>query len=103
MVEHQGSAPCIPVWKTGVYLSTPMLDGVARRAGAPRANAGMPCWNRTASWWPGRKHSCKPPSVLPRPTGQKLIESVGGSLHIHPHCSLLGLLEALGFCVVITP
>jgi len=25
MDEHQGSAPCIPVWKTGVYLSTPML------------------------------------------------------------------------------
>ena len=23
MVEHQGIAPCIPVWKTGVYLSTP--------------------------------------------------------------------------------
>ena len=22
MVEHQGIAPCIPVWKTGVYLST---------------------------------------------------------------------------------
>ena len=27
MVEHQGSAPCIPVWKTGVYLSTPMFVG----------------------------------------------------------------------------
>jgi len=27
MVEHQGIAPCIPVWKTGVYLSTPMLVG----------------------------------------------------------------------------
>src|SRR5512140_2553752 len=26
MVEHQGIAPCIPVWKTGVYLSTPMLE-----------------------------------------------------------------------------
>ena len=25
MDEHQGSAPCIPVWKTGVYLSTLML------------------------------------------------------------------------------
>jgi len=25
LVEHQGIAPCIPVWKTGVYLSTPML------------------------------------------------------------------------------
>ena len=24
MVEHQGIAPCIPVWKTGVCLSTPM-------------------------------------------------------------------------------
>jgi hypothetical protein len=28
LVEHQGSAPCIPVWKTGVYLSTPMLVGI---------------------------------------------------------------------------
>ncbi len=26
MVEHRGIAPRIPVWKTGVYLSTPMLD-----------------------------------------------------------------------------
>jgi hypothetical protein len=26
MVEHRGIAPCIPVWKTGVYLSTPMLE-----------------------------------------------------------------------------
>lgn len=26
MVEHQGIAPCIPVWKTGVYLSTPILE-----------------------------------------------------------------------------
>jgi hypothetical protein len=30
MDEHQGSAPCIPVWKTGVYLSTPMLAGKLR-------------------------------------------------------------------------
>jgi hypothetical protein len=28
MVEHQGIAPCIPVWKTGVYLSTPMLEQI---------------------------------------------------------------------------
>jgi len=26
MVEHHGIAPCIPAWKAGVYLSTPMLD-----------------------------------------------------------------------------
>jgi hypothetical protein len=26
MVEHQGIAPCIPAWKAGVYLSTPMLE-----------------------------------------------------------------------------
>ena len=25
MVEHLGIAPSIPAWKTGVYLSTPML------------------------------------------------------------------------------
>ena len=35
MVEHQGSAPRIPVWKTGVYLSIPML-------------VGIPCWNCTS-------------------------------------------------------
>jgi len=33
MDEHQGSAPCIPVWKTGVYLSTPMLGEMESRAG----------------------------------------------------------------------
>ncbi len=37
MVGHQGSAPCIPVWKTGVCLSTPM----------PVRN-GIPCWNCTS-------------------------------------------------------
>ena len=26
LVEHLGIAPSIPVWKTGVYLSTPMLE-----------------------------------------------------------------------------
>jgi hypothetical protein len=36
MVEHQGIAPCIPVWKTGVYLSTLMLGKI-----------GIPCGNRT--------------------------------------------------------
>ena len=36
MVEHQGIAPCIPVWKTGVYLSTPMLGN------------RIPCWNCTS-------------------------------------------------------
>jgi hypothetical protein len=36
MVEHQGIAPCIPVWKTGVYLSTPMLG-----------RNGVPCESRT--------------------------------------------------------
>ena len=36
MVEHQGIAPCIPVWKTGVYLSTPMLG-----------QNGVPCESRT--------------------------------------------------------
>ena len=26
LVEHLGIAPSIPIWKTGVYLSTPMLE-----------------------------------------------------------------------------
>jgi hypothetical protein len=47
MVEHQGIAPCIPVWKTGVCLSTPMLEEMARRAGAWSVNAGIPYRNRT--------------------------------------------------------
>ena len=48
MVEHQGSAPCIPVWKTGVYLSTPMLDEI-----------GIPCWNCTnLCGFAGRRLNC---------------------------------------------
>ena len=39
MDEHQGSAPCIPVWKTGVYLSTPMLEEMESRAGIAPASA----------------------------------------------------------------
>jgi len=31
--EHQDSAPYIPVWKTGVYLSTLMLGEMESRAG----------------------------------------------------------------------
>lgn len=26
MVEHEGIAPTTPVWKTGMFLSTPMLE-----------------------------------------------------------------------------
>ena len=37
MVEHQGIAPCIPVWKTGVYLSTLMLEEMESRAGVTPA------------------------------------------------------------------
>ena len=32
MVEHQGIAPCIAVWKTGVCLSTPMPGKLESRA-----------------------------------------------------------------------
>jgi len=39
MDEHQGSAPCIPVWKTGVYLSTPMLGEMESHAGIAPASA----------------------------------------------------------------
>ena len=35
VVEHQGNAPCIPVWKTGVCLSTPMLELESRAGFAP--------------------------------------------------------------------
>jgi hypothetical protein len=35
LVEHQGNAPCIPVWKTGVFLSTPMLEMESRAGFAP--------------------------------------------------------------------
>src|SRR5216117_792070 len=61
MDEHQGSAPGIPVWKTGVYLSTPMLGEMACQpkpcrlevsppspAEVQRAKAGVPCWSCTS-------------------------------------------------------
>ena len=41
MDEHQGSAPCIPVWKTGVYLSTLMLGEMESRAGIAPAFAAL--------------------------------------------------------------
>ena len=46
MVEHQGIAPCIPVWKTGVYLSTPMLEKMECRARVALAWAVL----QTAAW-----------------------------------------------------
>jgi len=36
---HKGSAPWIPVWKTGVYLSTLMLEEMESRAGIASASA----------------------------------------------------------------
>ena len=39
MDGHVGSAPCIPVWKTGVYLSTLMLGEMESRAGIAPASA----------------------------------------------------------------
>ena len=41
MDEHRGIAPRIPVWKTGVYLSTPMLDEMEARAGIAPAFAAL--------------------------------------------------------------
>src|SRR5436853_3237947 len=80
MDEHQGNAPCIPVWKTGVYLSTLMLGEMESRAGiAP------------ASWWPcastfaNRRLNCSANGIE--------IESAGGSFHPRPRCLLLGVLE----------
>ena len=46
MVEHQGIAPCIPVWKTGVYLSTPMLEKMESRVGVAPTCAVL----QTAAW-----------------------------------------------------
>src|SRR5262249_9565291 len=42
LVEHQGIAPCIPAWKAGVYLSTPMLDGKGLPSRSPQANESPP-------------------------------------------------------------
>ncbi len=36
---HEGSAPSIPVWKTGVYLSTLMPVEMESRAGIALASA----------------------------------------------------------------
>jgi hypothetical protein len=51
MVGHQGKAPCTPVWKTGVYLSTPMpVDREFHSAlRVPRSafEGGVPCRSRT--------------------------------------------------------
>jgi hypothetical protein len=41
LVEHQGIAPFIPVWKTSVYLSTPMLGEMESRAGIAPASAAL--------------------------------------------------------------
>jgi hypothetical protein len=41
MVEHQGIAPCIPVWKTGVCLSTPMPEEMESRTGIAPASAAL--------------------------------------------------------------
>ena len=49
---------------TGVYLSTLMLEEIARRAEARRAEAGIPCWSRTSVLVAVRKHFCKPPPEL---------------------------------------
>jgi len=55
MDEHQGSAPCIPVWKTGVYLSTLRKHARlaktmrVRRPGVPRSGS----WNLKAT----KRHS----------------------------------------------
>src|SRR5438552_18692098 len=80
MDEHQGSAPGIPVWKTGVYLSTPMLEEMAcqskpcrlevsppslklRRATFARRGAEGEGWNPVLeSHQPLR--FCKPPPEL---------------------------------------
>src|SRR5438552_3644475 len=76
MDEHQGNAPCIPVWKTGVYLSTLMLGEMESRAGiAP------------ASWWPcastfaNRRLNCSANGIE--------IESAGGSFHPRLRCYLI--------------
>ena len=39
MVGHQGIAPCIPVWKTGVFLSTPMPEEMESRTGIAPVSA----------------------------------------------------------------
>ena len=41
MDEHEGSAPSTPVWKTGVYLSTPMPGKMESRAGIAPASAAL--------------------------------------------------------------
>src|ERR1035437_765738 len=46
MVEYQGIAPCIPVWKTGVYLSTPMLGEMESRVSIALTCAVL----QTAAW-----------------------------------------------------
>ena len=53
MVEHQGSAPGIPVCKTGVYLSTSIPGEMESRAGIAPASAVLQtaaCAARPTGW-----------------------------------------------------
>src|SRR5258708_5930696 len=73
MDEHQGSAPCIPVWKTGVYLSTLMLGEMESRAGI----ALPTCRDGFAN----RRLNCSANGIE--------IESAGGSFHSRLRCYLV--------------
>ena len=54
MDGHVGSAPTIPVWKTGVYLSTLMPDEMESRAGVAPTYAVL----QTAAWLLGQRDNC---------------------------------------------
>ena len=75
LVEHLGIATSIPVWKTGVYLSTPMLETkLESRKGIAPLFAVL----QTAAW-------------AARPTGHKIER--GGDYRLRPRCLPLGVLE----------
>jgi hypothetical protein len=78
MVEHESNALSIPVWKTGVYLSTPMLE---------------------INWSPVRElhlpeRFCRPlPWLLGQPDKRRGTRHVvsardyeGGDIRLRPHC-----------------
>jgi hypothetical protein len=112
-IERQGIAPCIPVWKTDVYLSTPMLgEWPANRS--PRALGKSPpllCQLRRATFglaWLGKGWNpvlelhqplrfCKPPPEL---LGQRDEIKRGRKPRLRPRVRTWSVISAAVFAAV---
>src|SRR5436309_10592928 len=85
MDGHEGSAPSIPVWKTGVCLSTLMLEN----------EIGVPCESRTRlRGFADRCLGCSANGTFKCRLKNATGRVPGGSFRLRPHCCLpLGVLE----------